>query len=250
MRVFKKSFFLFFPFFLFLFSCNNQEGMGGSSSLEGYVYVIEHWDNNYTFQTDTFPALDAEVFLEFGDDLRVGERVRSGREGYYRFDYLRKGNYTVYALSDFGERKEPVAKKVKVSGDLNKADTIFIHSGDAVGSAMVKGSVWIKYYNDGRLIQVNEEDSIAAVEARVFIKYVGEETHFDDARVGNEGVFIFQKIRPGKRYEVYVSSEELSGEKYKNVLLPVFQEVTVEEAYKTYPLDGEAPLTFTIKMNN
>jgi hypothetical protein len=232
-------------------ACNKDEGLGGSSSLEGYVYTIEHWDDNFSFQTDTFPSLDTDVFLEFGDDLRVGERMRTGREGYYRFDYLRKGNYTVYALSEFpGKEKRAVAKKVKVSGDLSKADTIFIHTGDAVESAMIKGSVWIKYYNKGNLVRSNGQDSLHAVETRVFIKYADEDTHFDDARVSDQGIFVFQKIRPNKRYVISVSSEEITSEEYKNILFPIAKEIEVKEAYKTYPLEGEDALTFTIKMNN
>jgi hypothetical protein len=215
------------------------------------VYAIEHLDDNFTFQTDTFPSLDTDVFLEFGDDLRVGERVRTGREGYYRFDYLREGNYTVYALSEFpGENKQAVSKRVQVGSKLNKADTIFIHTGDAVESAMIKGSVWVKYYNKGSLVRVNGQDSLPAVESRVFIKYAGEDTHFDDVRVGDQGIFIFQKIRPGKRYIIYVSSEEISEEDHKNILFPVSKEIEVGEAYKMYPPDGDEALTFTIKINN
>ncbi|MDR2087202.1 MAG: hypothetical protein LBP72_08505, partial [Dysgonamonadaceae bacterium] len=202
-------------------------------------------------QTDTFPALDTEVFLEFGDDRSVGERIRTGRDGYYRFDYLRKGSYTVYSLSDmFGKEKIPVAKNVHVGGSLNKADTIFIHTGDAVEAAMIKGSVWVKYYNKGSLVKVEGKDSIPAIEARVYIRYAGEETHFDDARVGDKGIFVFQKVRPGKRYVLYVASEEFSDEKYKNVLFPVAKEIEVKEAYQTYPLNGDEPLTFTVKVNN
>jgi hypothetical protein len=246
----KYSQYLFLLMLIFS-ACNKDEGLGGSSSLEGYVYAIEHFDDNFSFQTDTFPALDTDVFLEFGDDLRVGERIRTGREGYYRFDYLRKGNYTVYALSEFpGKEKRAVIQNVKVNGDLNKANPIFIHTGDAIESAMIKGSVWVKYYNKGSLVSVNGQDSLPAVESRVFIKYVGEDTHFDDARVGDQGIFIFQKIRPGKRYIIYVSSEEVTQEDHKNILFPIPQEVEVNEAYKTYPLDGDEPLTFTIKMNN
>ncbi|MDR1121878.1 MAG: carboxypeptidase-like regulatory domain-containing protein [Dysgonamonadaceae bacterium] len=236
---------------LLLSACNKEEGLGGSSSLEGYVYAIEHFDDNFTFQTDTFPSLDTEVFLEFGDDLRVGERVRTGREGYYRFEYLRKGSYTVYALSKFpGDYRQAVAKHVQVNDNTSRAETIFIHTGDAVESAMIKGSVWIKYYNKGSLVRVDGQDSIPAVEARVFVRYADEETDFDDARVGDKGIFVFQKIRPGKRYTIHVSSEEITNETYKNILLPISKEIEVTEAYKTYPLEGEDALTFTIKMNN
>ncbi|MDR2056959.1 MAG: hypothetical protein LBP83_01505 [Dysgonamonadaceae bacterium] len=251
-----------FPFFIFyspfvLFSiiflcnaCNKGEGLGGSSSLEGYVYEIEHLDDNYSFQTHIFPSLDADVFIEFGDDASIGERVRTGREGYYRFDYLRKGNYTVYALSkSIGEQKKVVSKNVKVSGNLNKADTIFIHTGDAVETAIIKGMVWVKYYNKGRLVSIDGQDSIPAVENRVYIKYEGEDTHFDDVRVGDKGIFVFQKIHPDKLYEVYVNTE-IPGEEHKNILFPIYKKIEVRDPYRIYPLENEERLEFTIILNN
>jgi hypothetical protein len=115
---------------------------------------------------------------------------------------------------------------------------------------MIKGSVWVKYYNKGTLVEVDKQDSLPAVESRVYIKYAGEDAPFDDARVSDQGIFVFQKIRPNKRYTIYVASEEKLGELYKNILLPVAKEIEVGEAYKTYPLEGEEPLTFTIKVNN
>jgi hypothetical protein len=244
----KYLLYLFLSLFL-LSSCNKDEGLGGSSSLEGYVYEIKHGDDNYSFQADTFPALDQDVFIEFGDDLNPGDRIKSGREGYYRFDYLRKGTYTVYALSDFADgHKEAVAKTVKVSGDLNKADTIFIHTGKANGTAMIKGSVWVRYYNKGSLVYIDGKDLFPAVEFRVFIKNLGEETSFNDVRVGDQGVFIFQKITPGKSYEIYVDTE-IPGERYKNILFPKHQTIDVPNApynYEPYKLDEE----FIIEINN
>ena len=233
----------------FLSSCNTDEGLGGSSSLEGYVYEVRHNDDSFSFQTDTFPALDKDVFIEFGDDLSVGERIRSGREGYYRFDYLRKGDYTVYALSEFADgRKEAVIKKVKVGSDLNRAGDIFVHTGKAAGTAMIRGEVWVRYYNKGRLVVDSDGNSLfPAVETRVFIKNKGEETSFDDVRVGDTGIFIFQKVQPGNAYEIYVSTEIQIGDVYKNILTPVYSDIIeVKEPYKTYNLDEK----FIIDINN
>jgi hypothetical protein len=245
--------FLYLFLFLFLFNaCNKDEGLGGSSSLEGYVYNIVHQDDNNSFTTDTFPGIKKDVYIIYGDQENdyFGDDVETNQNGLYRFDYLRKGNYIIYAYSEFADgQKEAVMKKVKVSGDLNKADAIFIHTGKASGTAMVKGIVWIKYYNKGRLVQVNGQDSVPAVESRVFIKYAGEDTYFDDVRVGDKGIFVFQKILPGRQYEVYVNTE-MPGEEYKNILFPVYKTVEVSEPYRIYPLEQEDKLEFTIIVNN
>ena len=211
-----KIHYFFLIFFLVTFlSCNKDEGLGGSSSLEGYVYSVVHYDDNYSFTTDTFPALDQDVFIEFGDDPSIGERIRTGRDGYYRFDYLRKGDYTVYALSNFADNhKEAIAKKVKITGKLNQADTIFINSGKAYGTAMIRGYVKATYYHNG-----SYRGEGPGTGMRAYIKSEKEDGYFDDVRVV-DGIFTFQKLLPG-RYIVAVVSENKNTE----VISLVFSDV-------------------------
>jgi hypothetical protein len=49
-----------------------------------------------------YPAADARVYLVFGADSVIGDESRTHYSGRYRFDFLRKGQYTVYAYSDCG----------------------------------------------------------------------------------------------------------------------------------------------------
>jgi hypothetical protein len=215
--------------------------------LECYVYEVRHNDYYFSFQTDIFPSLDKDVFIEFGDDLNIGQRIRSGREGFYRFDFLRKGSYTVYALSDFADgHKEAVTCKVEVNSKLHRADTIFIHTGKASGTAMIRGSVMVRFYNKGQLVIDNSGNSLfPAIETRVFIKNKGEETYFDDVRVGDKGIFIFQKIQPGRSYEIYVDTQIQIGDIFKHILKPIYREIDVKSPYITYDLEQ-----FTIDINN
>ena len=229
----RQIFLILFPFFVFL-SCNNGEGLGGSSSLEGYVYNIVHYDNNFSFIKDTLPAAKQDVYLIFGDDAYFGDDVETDKDGLFRFDYLRKGNYTVYAYSEYanmegGKERKAVMREVKVGGGLNRVDTIFIHTGDANGTAMIKGSVYAYYMHNGVL-----RDQGPAVDLRVYIKRIGEDTHFDDVRVGDQGIFVFQKILPGQ-YEVYTISEDPETEKPS----AVFTTVAVTETEIMYNLTEE-----------
>jgi len=239
--------FLFIPVACIFFACNKEEGFGGSSSIEGYVYEVRHNDDNFSFQTDIFPSLDRDVFIEFGDDLNIGQRIRSGRDGYFRFDYLRKGSYTVYALSEFADgHKEAVTRKVEVNSKLHSADTVFIHTGKACGTAMIRGSVMVRFFSKGQLVYDDHGISLfPAIETRVFIKNKGEDTAFNDVRVGDKGVFVFQKVQPGKTYEIFVSTQIQIGEIYKHILEPVYKEIEVKTPYQIYDL-GE----FKIDINN
>lgn len=213
---------------LFVLSCNQGEGLGGSSTLEGYIYKINHTDDNFSFKKDTFPAADERVNLIFGDDYYTGDDTRTNHDGLYRFSYLRKGNYTVQAFSNpADDSPEGVFTTIKVGSGLNVADTIFIHDGKAYKTAMVKGVVMVQYIKNGW--PYPEEKLEPAVGTRVYIKHKGEETHFDDVRVGDEGVFIFQKVSPGD-YEIYTTSEDRITE----LEYTIKQEVNVVQTEKTY----------------
>ncbi|GAB6011524.1 hypothetical protein [Viscerimonas tarda] len=240
---------VFSLFVLLSFSCNNDEGPGGSASIEGYVYNVVHQDDNFSFRTDTFPAGGKKVYIKFGNEDYVGDDVDANEKGLYRFDYLREGSYTVYAFSEAKNgRKNAEMQSVSVKSHT-VAPAIYIHSGDVYNTVMIKGKVWVKYYNKGSLVRINGQDSIPAVETRVFIKNTGEEMFFDDVRVGDAGLFVFKELQPQKQYEVYVSTERI-GDSYKNILFPLTATVRVGEPYKVYPLDDETKLEFTIILNN
>ena len=196
----------FWAVFAFLFaSCNQSEGLGGSSTIEGYVCNVVHQDNNFTFQKDTFPAAGKKVYLNFGDEANVGKKTDAGPNGYFRFDYLREGKYKLYALSETtsGE-KIPVFQEVKVNSKKVKADTIYIHSGKAYGTAMIRGYVTAWYVHNGKVISKEP-----ATNVRAFIRHATDSNpkiYFDDVRVA-EGYFYFQKLKPGD-YVVAVASED------------------------------------------
>ena len=245
----KIHYLAFFLFLLISFSCNTDEGLGGSSSIEGYVYNIVHQDDNYSFQADTFPAAGKKVYIKYGDDAYVGDDADANELGLYRFDYLREGRYTVYALSETKNGQKTAEMQTVSVKSHAVAPPIYIHSGDVYNTAMIKGRVWAKYYNKGYPIRINGQDSVPAVETRVFIKNTGEEMFFDDVRVSDTGLFVFKELQPDKQYEVYVSTEKI-GEDFKNILFPLKAVVNVGEPYRVYPLENEKKLEFTIILNN
>ncbi|GHT01539.1 hypothetical protein FACS189421_14190 [Bacteroidia bacterium] len=229
----KQLLYLFLGLFL-LTSCNNEEGLGGSSSLEGYVYNVVHQDDSFVFQKDTFPALGKKVYITFGDESNVGDDTDAGLDGYYRFDYLRAGNYSVYALSESVDgQKHAEIQKVKVGAGLNKAPSIYIHSGKAYGTAMIKGTIHANYYHNG-----SWREEGFGVGVRVYICHAGEDAPFDDVRAGAKGTFIFQKLLPGD-YIVSVVTEDKNNEAVDVVSSGIIE---IRETEKIY----EIPVTFEV----
>ncbi len=94
-----------------------EPGPGGRASITGLV-VAQEFDI-FGDPVREYPAADARVYLVYGSDSVIGDEVRAHYSGRYRFDFLRKGLYTVYAYSDCGTcpgGEEAVTVELEVEG--------------------------------------------------------------------------------------------------------------------------------------
>lgn len=222
---------------LFFASCNKEEGEGGTGSVQGYVKLINHPDDNYTLPADTVDAAKTDVFIVYGNSDFYGDDVETDDKGFYRFSYLTKGSYTVFAYSTLptGE-KVPVTASISIGkGETGKVPTIYIHSGKAYGTSIVKGKVYGLYYHNDTY-----RGQGWAYEHRVYIRNAGDDYHFDDVRVGLDGVFAFQKLLPGD-YEVFTFTENA-----QEVPSPVIETISVENAGEI--IEMEPDTTFIVRI--
>jgi hypothetical protein len=83
---------------MLLLSCKKEEGIGGTSSITGKV-VVRQYNSNFSSLIEQYYATDEDVFIIYGDDPVYGDKVTTSFDGTYRFDYLRDGNYTIFAYS-------------------------------------------------------------------------------------------------------------------------------------------------------
>ena len=212
-------------------SCNKGPGEGGTGTVQGFVKLVHHPDDDYTLTPDTMAAAKTDVFIIYGDEAYFGNDVETGADGMYQFEYLRPGDYTVFAYSTL-----PSGEKVAVYESVNlqhgavmNVPTLYIHDGKAYGTSIVKGRVHATYYHNG-----SYRGEAWACEHRVYIRRVGEDIPFDDTRVGPDGYFAFQKLQPGE-YEVFTASDDITTE------IPdfVFQTVNVEEAGQIYEIEEQ-----------
>jgi len=79
--------------------CQKEPGEGGQASIQGKIFVQEYNANCSELRAEYY-VVDEEVYIIAGDDPSYFERVRTGPDGTYWFPYLRKGKYTVYAISE------------------------------------------------------------------------------------------------------------------------------------------------------
>jgi hypothetical protein len=105
---------------LIAISCSKEEGTGGTSVITGKV-IERQYNSNFTTLIEQFYAPDEEVFIVYGDDPVYGDRVTTNYDGTYRFEYLREGNYTIFAYSEDSanypsQHPIPVIRQVKITG--------------------------------------------------------------------------------------------------------------------------------------
>lgn len=230
-----------FPFYLLLiltafFSCKNEEGEGGSSTIRGHVYQIIHSDNNYSLTTDTVPASKEDVFITYGDDDFYGDDIKTDENGFYKFRYLVDGNYKLFAYNSFPDgTKKAVSVSVSVGKSKTaQADTLYVHTGDAYGTSIIKGVIYVNYFK-----KEDDEGTKPGIGQRVFICNSGENIPFDDVRSGINGVFGFDKLKPGS-YDIFGVSQD-PGTEIESI---VKRTIKITEPNKIYTL----PDTITIKV--
>ncbi|MGB1018508.1 MAG: hypothetical protein ACPGVH_05540 [Chitinophagales bacterium] len=96
-----KHFVIVVVLFLLISACA-KEGKGGSAALEGKVMVrlIKKSSVGTLDTLTTYEAQDEKVFIVYGDNSSFDDDTRTSFNGNYKFDYLYKGNYSVFAYSE------------------------------------------------------------------------------------------------------------------------------------------------------
>ena len=108
-------------------ACEKQSGEGGTSVIEGQVYKIFTFQNPTTGAWDTsYFQLDAgrDVFIIYSNDNTelYDDEFDTDYNGKYHFEYLRKGEYTIYTYTDSTDdsnvkHEYPVFKQITISSN-------------------------------------------------------------------------------------------------------------------------------------
>ncbi|MEX1191962.1 MAG: hypothetical protein WEA99_08310 [Brumimicrobium sp.] len=109
---------------IMFFGCKKIEGEGGSAEIVGKVY-FQDVDNNGNLVGDKYPAHDERVYIIYGAEGSYhNDDYRSSYDGSYRFEFLTKGTYQIFAYQECNtcpSGDEAVIKTVTV--DSKKSST-------------------------------------------------------------------------------------------------------------------------------
>jgi hypothetical protein len=200
---------------LLLAACEKEPGIGGTGAIQGTI-MEKFFNDDYTMLLDERPAVDEEVFILFGDDKVLGDRVFTSNTGEFRFEFLYPGNYEIYYQSeDTASRQESewtTSHRVEIGrgeelkmGQLEKITSLDYDDGEAV----IKGVVWeINYVNESRWPDLVIESEDFAYEHEVYLTY-GTHTFYDErVRTQHGGYFEFSNLIPGD-YLIFLYTEDV-----------------------------------------
>lgn len=199
------------------FSCTQTEGYGGTSGITG-VLMTKYYNNDYSMLIREEVAVDEEVFILFGEDDFVGDRVTTSATGAFEFPFLNEGDYRLYYSSEDSttvsdDNSSVIVDLTLASGKANDLGTIYrlktLDFND--GSGKIGGYVSvINYKNDTFYPFLERKDSTLAQEQEVYLIYGDHEYYDERIRTNYDGYYEFNELIPGD-YQVFVYSEDIKG---------------------------------------
>lgn len=203
MKIFSKLvlFLAMLPLVSFV-SCNKEEGEGGKAKISGVVYkVVDGGDiaEDFTFVRDTVVASDIDVFIIYGGDQNdvYDDKTKTSHNGRFEFDYLREGDYSVYAYND---NDSYVMNSVHCSKKgTTEVPPMFVLEGKNSGKCGIVGYVMMSY--------ASKDDLAAGVATRVYVRKDGEMS-VSDTRTDDKGRYNFSRLEPNTNYIVWVEFEK------------------------------------------
>ena len=122
-----KNFLIICAIAIGLTACEKDAGEGGTSVIEGQVYKIHTFQNSLTGAMDTlYYQLDSgkDVFIIYSDNETevYDDKFETDYNGRYHFEYLRKGDYTLYTYADSIDVNNvnydyPIFKHIKINSN-------------------------------------------------------------------------------------------------------------------------------------
>lgn len=235
-----KKYFAIVVCMFFALSCSKDPGSGGTASLTGRIKVKEY-SEDYTLLKAEYYAQAENVYLIYGDDQTHSDNFKTTPEGYFTFEFLRKGNYTIYVYSEDSTGVNPsgtipvyVSTEITKNGELSDLGdiTIIKTSKWNNGTSSIRGRVYMRNYNTDFTLLLGQ---YYAYDEDVFLIRGDDQYYSDDVKTDVDGWYRFDELPIG-HYTVYGVSEDSTGT-WPNGYYPVKKEVDITANFQEIILD-------------
>lgn len=93
---------------------------GGSAQIKGKVFA-KYYNGSFTILQGQAYAPDEDVMIMYGDDTSIANKVTTSADGSFEFNFMRKGKYTIYVISEDPTQQSPsgdmiVKKTIEITG--------------------------------------------------------------------------------------------------------------------------------------
>lgn len=95
----KATFTLLICSLFILTSCEKEAGEGGASSIKGKVHVKDYGEGENPMFMREYPGANEDVYIIYGENIAVGDKIDASPTGEYEFSNLREGEYTIFVKS-------------------------------------------------------------------------------------------------------------------------------------------------------
>lgn len=209
---------------LLTISCTKEEGFGGKSTIKG-VLIEKVYNKAFTNLQYTQVLADEDVFIVFDDDKIPSESNSTSENGNFEFNYLQKGNYSIYYYTDdttLANRGNTTAFKYSVSlGKKNTKDLDTLYTYKFIdyddGFAKVKGTIKSRNFTKN-FVYIDET---SAQDYDVFLVYEDENSYSRERTIYN-GNFEFKNLILGS-YKIYTYSDNKNNDVERLVVSKEFE---------------------------
>lgn len=193
-------------------SCNKEEGEGGESTIKGRL-VCRTYDKDYRVLQGESGDADEDVYIIYGDDSMAGDKVTTSPDGYFEFNYLQKGNYTLYYYSDdstkISTNQVAFHKNISIGSDGNTVDVgnLLTYKGVDIdeGTVTIRGYVELTNYKSDLSLEPNVGP---AQEQEVYLVYENHITDDIRVRTSFNGYYEFKNVLKGT-YIIYAYTDDV-----------------------------------------
>ena len=120
---------------ILLSSCTIDEGKGGGAQLFGQVICQEIYSSPILGIEDSvvaeYPLIDERVYIIYGDNNIYDDDFKTDYDGWYKFDELKKGTYTIFAYEPCDTCEEEVKPvfldlEIEKNSDMKEAPILYL----------------------------------------------------------------------------------------------------------------------------